>query len=140
MEAIMTQRYAFCDFYCILGFPNLVLDREVWEPFLLRFGKNEHDHPGEHLLDFHECMHRLNIDHEDVLIKMFIFSLEGHAREWCRTLPVASIHSLKDFHTAFNGYCKQKYYVDLLYEEWCMEFYLLYKISSNFKDQGSSSE
>jgi len=91
-------------------------------------------------LDFYECMHRLNIDHKDVLIKMFIFSLEGHAHEWCRTLPIASIHSLKYFHTAFNGYCKQRYHVDLLYEECCIEFYLLYKISTNFKDHSASSE
>jgi hypothetical protein len=33
----------------------------------------------EHLLDFHECMHRLGIVHEDVLMKMFRYSLEGNA-------------------------------------------------------------
>jgi hypothetical protein len=140
MEAILARRYAFCDFSCIHGFPNLILDREVWEPCLPRFGGNEHDHLGEHLLDFHECMHMLNIDHEDVLIKMLRFSLEGHAREWCRTLPVANNHSLKDSHTEFNGYCKQRYYVDFLYEECCIEFDILYKKNSNFKDQSASSE
>lgn len=107
MDKILAQRYEFCDFSNISGFPNLVPDREVWEHCLPRFGGINYDHPGEHLLDFHDCMHRLNIDHEDVLIKLFRFSLEGDAREWCRTLPVASIHSLKYFHTAFNNHCKQ---------------------------------
>ena len=56
--------------------------------------------------------------HEDVLIKMFKFSLEEHVREWCQSLPIAIIHSLKGFHVAF----KQRYYVDLPYERCCHEF------------------
>ena len=121
----MDARYGFCDFSKIYGFPNIVHDKEVWGHCLPKFIIKDYDHPGEHLLDFHECMHRLNIDHEDVPIKMFRFYLEGHSREWCITLPVARIHSLKYFHIAFNNYCKQSYGDDLLYEECCMEFYLL---------------
>ena len=136
----MDARYGFCDFSKIYGFPNIVPDKEVWEDCLPRFRGKDYDHPGEHPLDFHECMHKLNIDHEDVLIKMFIFSLEGHAHEWFRTLPVASIHSLNGFHIAFNNHCKQGYGNDLLYEECCMEFELLYRKCVNLKDQSASNQ
>ena len=73
-------------------------------------------------------------------MRMFIFSLEWHAHEWCRTLPVASIHSLKDFHIAFNNHCKQGYGNDLLYEECCMEFELLYRKCVNLKDQSAGNQ
>jgi hypothetical protein len=36
--------------------------------------------------------------HEDVLLKMFMFSLAGDAREWYHSLPPASISSLGEFH------------------------------------------
>jgi hypothetical protein len=65
--------------------------------------------------------------HEDVLIKLFRFSLEGHAREWCQSLPTASIHSLKGFHVAFHLFCKEKFAADLLYPECCHDFDLLCK-------------
>ena len=62
--------------------------------------------------------------HEDVLIKLFKFSLEGNAREWCQSLPAVSIHSLKDFHVAFNSYYEKIYSADLLFLECCHEFNL----------------
>jgi hypothetical protein len=37
------------------------------------------------------------IHHEDVLLKMFMFSLAGDAREWYFSLPPASISSLGNF-------------------------------------------
>jgi hypothetical protein len=82
-------------------------------------------------------MHRLGIIHDDVLMKMFRYSLEGKAHEWCRSLPAASVASLRDFHVAFNSYCKQKYYVDFLYEECCVEFDLLYTKSANYTNQNA---
>ena len=136
----MATRYEFCDFSKIYGFPNIVPNREVWEHYLPKSRGKDYDHPSEHLLDFHECMHKLNIDHEDVLIKMFRFSLEGHAREWCRTLPVVSIQSLNDFHIAFNNHCKQGYGNDLLYEECCMAFEILYRKCVNIKYQSAGNQ
>jgi hypothetical protein len=82
-------------------------------------------------LDFHDFIHRLHIVHEDVQSNIFRYSLEGKAREWCISLPAASIQSLKDFHIAFNNYCKQGYGDDLLYEGCCMEFNNLYRRSAN---------
>jgi hypothetical protein len=103
MEAILAQRYAFCDFSNIVGFPHPVSTITEWDDYLPRFRGSKHDHPSEHLLNFHKCMLEHGFVHEDVLIKLFIFSLEEHAREWCQSLPTASIHSLKEFHTCLSS-------------------------------------
>jgi hypothetical protein len=79
MDAIIAVRYVSFDFSNIPGFPNLVPDREEWENSLLKFKGEDWEVPAEHLLDFHECMHQLGIVHEDVLINMLRYSLEGNA-------------------------------------------------------------
>ena len=63
-----------------------------------------------------------NFFHEDVLIKMFRFSLKEHAREWCQSLLAASIHSSKEFHIVFHHYYKNIYLVDFPFDNCCKEF------------------
>jgi hypothetical protein len=79
-------------------------------------------------------MHRLGIVHEDVLMNMFRYYLEGNAREWCRSQPTASIASLKYFHATLYSYCKKNFSAEILYQECCEEFELLYCHPNN-KDQ-----
>jgi hypothetical protein len=79
--------------------------------------------PAEHLLDFHDYMHRLQVVHEDVQIRLFCFSLEGIAHDWYRSLPNASVSSLADFHAAFHVFCKDHFPADLLYPQCCHEFH-----------------
>ena len=38
------------------------------------------------------------------------------------SLPAASIHSLKDFHMAFNSHYEKIYLVEILFEECCEKF------------------
>jgi hypothetical protein len=121
MEKILAKRYAFCDFSDIAGFPHPVPTINEWDDYLPRFRGSEYDHPGEHLFNFHQCMLEHGFLHEDVLIKLFKFSLEGNAREWCQSLPAVSIHSLKDFHVAFNSYYKKIYSADLILDNCCKE-------------------
>jgi hypothetical protein len=78
--------------------------------------------PAEHLLDFHDFIHRLGIVHEDVQIKLFRYSLEGIALDWCRSLPASSIHSLASFHYAFHLFCKDEFPAESLFEDCCDEF------------------
>jgi len=125
METILAQRYSFCDFTNIYGFPHPVPTIAEWDDYLPRFRRSKHDQPGEHLLNFHKCMLEHGFVHEDVLIKMFNFSLEGYAREWCQSLPTTSIHSLKDFHMDFNSHFEKIYPAEILFEE-CCEKYKLY--------------
>jgi hypothetical protein len=63
-----------------------------------------------------------NFVHEDVLIKMFRFSLEEDVLEWCQSLPIASILSLKDFHDAFNLYYKETYMSHIILDDCCKNF------------------
>lgn len=74
------------------------------------------------MLEFHECMHRLNIVHEDVLMKMFMYSLEVDASEWSRSLLPSSVASLKYFHATFHYFFKRMYSTELLFEDCCEEF------------------
>jgi hypothetical protein len=74
------------------------------DDYLSRFRGSKHDDPGKHLLKFHVCMLEHDFFHKDVWIKMFGFSLEEDALDWCLSLPTAIIHPLKDFHDAFNSY------------------------------------
>ncbi len=72
-------------------------------------------------------MHRLQVVHEDVQIHLFCFSLEGIDHDWYRSLPLASINSLIDFHAAFHVFCKSHFLDDLLYPQCSHEFYFLNK-------------
>jgi hypothetical protein len=96
--------------------------------------------PAEHLLDFHDFIDRLEIVHEDVQIKLFKFSLEGIALDWCRSLPSASVSSLADFHAAFHVFCKNHFPDDLLYPQCCHEFYLLNKDPNTHEDFAAAED
>ena len=78
-------------FFDIPFFPNPVPHMDEMEGHLPKFKDENDDNPIDHLLEFHECMHQLNIVHEDVLMKMFIYSLEEDACEWSMSLHPSSI-------------------------------------------------
>jgi hypothetical protein len=86
------------------------------------FREKNDENPATHLLKFHEVMHQLGISHEDVLMKMFMYSLEGHACEWYLSLPPSSISSLEEFHTTFHANCKRYFPEEFLFEQCCEEF------------------
>jgi len=64
-------------------------------------------------------MEELNIHHEYVLMKLFMFSLEQDARLWYKSLPHSSIPSLKCFQTLFDQHCKRIYSAEILFEDCC---------------------
>jgi hypothetical protein len=64
----------------------------------------------------------VGIHHEDVLLKMFMYSLAGDAHEWYHSLPPSSISSLGGFHAAFNRHC-QRYYSSEFFCYNCCEGY-----------------
>jgi hypothetical protein len=140
MNKILAKRYAFCDFSSISGYPHLVPTRDEWERSIPRFHGEKWEVPAEHLLDFHDFIDRLEIVHKDVQIKLFKFSLEGIALDWCRSLPSASVCSLADFHAAFHVFCKDHFPDDLLYPQCCHEFYLLNKDPNTHEDKHVSFE
>ena len=54
MEAILDQRFSFCDFSNVVGFPNPMRGRGEWEGTLPTFKGEYWEVSAEHLLDFHE--------------------------------------------------------------------------------------
>jgi hypothetical protein len=97
MKAILARRFAPLNFSAIDGYPHLVPQIDEWKDLLPRFYEGDDDNPFEHVHEFHALMQQLDIHHEDILMKMFMYSLEGDARQWYRTLPASSISSLKTF-------------------------------------------
>lgn len=79
MTTILAQRFAPLDFFVVPFFMNVVPIVDEWGDFLPRFRERRYDNLANHLLKFHKVMHQLNIHHEDVLMKMFMYSLEGDA-------------------------------------------------------------
>jgi hypothetical protein len=79
----MNKRYAFCDFSSIFGYPHPVPSKDEWENNLPRFRGEEWEVSAEHLMDFHDFIHRLEIIHEDVQINLFRYSLKRAALDWC---------------------------------------------------------
>ena len=75
--------------------------------FFAYLRERKEDNPAEHLIKFHECMDILDLQHEDVRMKMFMHSLDGDAHKWYFSLPPSSISSLKEFHRVFNENCKR---------------------------------
>ena len=122
MEAILAQRFTFCDFSDIIGFPNPILTRAEWEGILPTFKGKDWEVSAEHLLYFHEFIHGRQIVHEDVKINIFRYSFKGESLYWCRSLPSSSINSLASFHNAFNIFCKEDFSAESLFENCCDGF------------------
>jgi hypothetical protein len=115
MDVILAQRFSPFNFSVVPSFLNVVPTIDEWGDCFPKFREDRDDNPTDHLLEFHEVMYQLGIHHEDVLMKMFMYSLEGEAREWFRSLPPSSISSLKYFHVAFHNHCKKYFSNECLF-------------------------
>ena len=82
MESILARRFSPFDFSIVPGFPNDVPTIYEWVDHLPRFKGDYYDHPAQHLIEFHQYMDQQNINHEDILMKMFMYSLEGEVIQW----------------------------------------------------------
>jgi hypothetical protein len=91
MEFILAQRFTPLNFSIISSFPNPILSFSECTYFLSIFSRKEEDNPAQHLVKFHQCINQLDVYHEDALIKMCVYSLDGDARKWYRSLPISSI-------------------------------------------------
>ena len=81
MEAILAWRFAPFNFSAVPGFPHPVPTMTEWGDFFPIFRERKEDNPADHLIKFHECMDLLDQQHEDVRMKMLMYSLDGDAHE-----------------------------------------------------------
>ena len=133
--SLLAQRFAPLDFSSISGFPHPVPHMSEWGDFLPVFKEEKEDNPAEHLKKFHECMDLLDLQHEDVHMKMFMHSLEGDARRWYFSLPPSSISSLENFHRVFNEHCKKFFSEHFLFGNCCEEYGLDNKVENANREE-----
>jgi len=98
------------------------------------------DSPVKHLIAFHQYIHQLGIVHEDVLMKMLMFSLEGDAWRWYKSLPPGSVSSLREFHACFHYHCRRILRAELIFEDCCNEESTEHAPQENHDDKGFTDE
>ena len=106
--ARVSRAYPPIDFFKIPGFPNHFDGENTSYPFLFFHG-HDNDHSARfHVVMFLSHMSELNICHEDHMLQMFAYSLQGNASCWLHEgLPDKSITSLENF---FEIFLKQWHY------------------------------
>jgi hypothetical protein len=65
--------------------------------FARKFGVSAEDH----LAEFSRVVDDFDVEHEDVVMRMFVSTLEGEARTWYKSLPDASIDGWDSFQEKF---------------------------------------
>ena len=89
-------RYAPMSRDHIPGFPHK-MPQVNWDDNLPVFQGEKFDNPLWHIIKFHIHVWSLNVEwNEDCLMKMFMLTLEGKARDWYEWLKSGSLFSLKD--------------------------------------------
>jgi hypothetical protein len=82
----------------------------------------------DHLNAFLKFVDNMEIEHEDVVMKMFLQTLEGDAQAWYKALQEGSINGWDSFQTKFT-------------ERWANKqdnSYLLYVFSSTKNDENET--
>ena len=79
MEDIMSKRFAPLNFSAMVGYPHPVPQIDEWKDLLPRFCEGKNDNTLEHVLGFHALMQQLDIQHEYIRMKLFMYSLQGDA-------------------------------------------------------------
>jgi hypothetical protein len=122
MEAILSRRFSPLNFSAIVGYPDPVTQIDEWQDLLPRFYEGENGSPVEHVLEFHALIQQLDIHHEDICMKLFMYSLQGDVCIWYQSLEPSRIYSLIEFHVAFNLHCKRYYSSEFLFHDCCEEY------------------
>jgi hypothetical protein len=122
MEVIMARRFSPLNFLAIDGYPHPVPLVDEWQDLLPRFYEGKNDSPFEHVLGFHDLIQQLDIQHEDIRMKLFMYSLQGDARNWYHSLDLSSLSLLEEFHATFNIHCQKFYSFELICHS-CFEEY-----------------
>ena len=59
----------------------------------MKFSRNNAISSEQHLRDFSDLLNDYEVEHEDVVIKLFVHSLTEDARDWFRIIPYDNITS-----------------------------------------------
>lgn len=56
----------------------------------------------EHLRNFIDMLNNYEVEHEDVVLKLFVHSLKEYARDWFRSFPDDSVSSWNELEKPFK--------------------------------------
>ena len=111
----------------IPGIPN-PMPRVYWLSYLPMFKDEKKDDATLHLIKFLMYVCRLKVKFlEDFLMMIFMAALEDKERTWYEWLRLASICSLKGFHTIFFDNYKYNYPSLLLVQNCCVHFEVFFQ-------------
>jgi hypothetical protein len=95
MDAIVAARYS----PLVLPHPMNVLPAGDYLKYMPKFTREEEITTKENLVSFYNYAYNLNIENEDVWMRVFVQSLDGEVRKWFRGLTprsIAGIEALDD--------------------------------------------
>jgi len=93
------DRYKPINFSGICGYPNALPPKIRF--FLPKFNGIKDESAERHLQQFMNVIDDFEIDHEDVVMRLFVQSLDEDARDWFSYLPAHSVSSWHGFKSAF---------------------------------------
>jgi hypothetical protein len=96
MDAIVTARYA----PLILSHPMNPLPAGDYLKYMPKFTGEGDITVEEHLAAFYSYAENLNIENEDVWMRVFVHSLDGEVRKWFRGLAFGSIAGIEALDSA----------------------------------------
>ena len=94
------DKYKQMSFIGIPGFPNPI-SNDLRDK-VINFSSNNGVVGEEHLRKFIDMLNDYEVEHEDVVMKLFVHSLTEDARDWFRRLPDDSITSWSDLEKLFK--------------------------------------
>jgi hypothetical protein len=97
MDAIVAARYA----PLVLPQPMNALPAGDYLKYMPKFTGEEDITVEEHLVAFYSYADNLNIENEDVWMRVFVQSLDGEARKWFRGLTPGSIAGIEALDDVF---------------------------------------
>ena len=101
LRALLLEIFPQLDFSNIHCFPNHGYDHENLFYVALEFGGSNGDSTTHHIVSFFKLVVDFNIYHEDDLMTIFAWILEGDARHWLCSLYDKSIVSISKFFEYF---------------------------------------
>lgn len=93
------ERYRQICFLGIPGYPNEI--PKGLRDKVTKFVGNNAITSEQHLRDFSSLLNDYEVEHEDVVMKLFVHSLIKDARDWFRRLPDDSIIAWSDLEKCF---------------------------------------
>jgi hypothetical protein len=97
MQQILAARYA----PLILPNPVAAMPTGDYQKYMPKFTGEGDVSAEEHIEAFYSYAENLNIEQEDVWTRVFVQSLDGHARKWFKELPAGSIAGIEQLDEIF---------------------------------------